>query len=136
MNRSRLAVLPAAISENISCDFSLSQSIDEPAADLGICVAMASSFANRLLRPKTIVFGEVGLSGEVRAVSQADLRVNEAKRLGYAPKSLLKEGRLQQVADKLNILSEEDLLAAVQADTGRTDHVLQCALAGHRLEES
>ena len=57
--------------------------IDEPAADLGLCVAMASSFANRLLRPKTIVFGEVGLSGEVRAVSQAESRVNEAKRLGF-----------------------------------------------------
>lgn len=57
--------------------------IDEPAADLGICVAMASSFANRRIRPKTIVFGEVGLSGEVRAVSQADIRVNEAKRLGF-----------------------------------------------------
>lgn len=57
--------------------------IDEPAADLGICVAMASSFAGRLLRPKTIVFGEVGLSGEVRAVGQADIRINEAKRLGF-----------------------------------------------------
>ena len=57
--------------------------IDEPAADLGLCVAMASSFANRLLRPKTIVFGEVGLSGEVRAVSQADLRIGEARRLGF-----------------------------------------------------
>ena len=57
--------------------------IDEPAADLGICVAMASSFANRRIRSKTIVFGEVGLSGEVRAVSQADIRVNEAKRLGF-----------------------------------------------------
>ena len=57
--------------------------IDEPAADLGICVAMASSFAGRLLRPKTILFGEVGLSGEVRAVSQADLRVKEAKKLGF-----------------------------------------------------
>ena len=42
--------------------------IDEPAADLGICVAMASSFAGRLLRPQTIVFGEVGLAGEIRAV--------------------------------------------------------------------
>lgn len=57
--------------------------IDEPAADLGICVAMASSFAGRLLRPKTIVFGEVGLSGEVRAVSQAEPRILEAKRLGF-----------------------------------------------------
>lgn len=57
--------------------------IDEPAADLGLCVAMASSFAGRLLRPKTVVFGEVGLSGEVRAVSQAEARINEAKKLGF-----------------------------------------------------
>ena len=49
--------------------------IDEPAADLGICVAMASSFAGRLLRPQTIVFGEVGLAGEIRAVSQAEGRI-------------------------------------------------------------
>lgn len=57
--------------------------IDEPAADLALCVAMASSFANRRLLPKTIVFGEVGLSGEVRAVSQVELRVHEAARLGF-----------------------------------------------------
>ena len=57
--------------------------IDEPAADLGICAAMASSFSSRLLRPKTVVFGEVGLSGEVRAVSQAETRVREAARLGF-----------------------------------------------------
>ena len=57
--------------------------IDEPAADLGICVAMASSFANRQLLPKTILFGEVGLSGEVRAVSQAESRIREAAKLGF-----------------------------------------------------
>ena len=58
--------------------------IDEPAADLGICVAMASSFAGRLLRPQTIVFGEVGLAGEIRAVSQAEGRIREAARLGFS----------------------------------------------------
>ena len=57
--------------------------IDEPACDLGLSVAMASSFANRLVRPKTIVFGEVGLSGEVRAVGQADVRLKEAAKLGF-----------------------------------------------------
>ena len=56
--------------------------LDEPAADLALCVAMASSFANRLPRPHMVVCGEVGLSGEVRAVSQAELRVAEARRLG------------------------------------------------------
>lgn len=77
--------------------------IDEPAADLGICVAMASSFANRLLLPKTIMFGEVGLSGEVRAVGQADIRIREAVRLGFRHVILPKknfdqlEGRIQGV---------------------------------------
>lgn len=74
--------------------------IDEPAADLGICVAMASSFANRLLRPKTIVFGEVGLSGEVRAVSQAELRVHEAKRLGFSH-VILPRKNYEQIAEGL-----------------------------------
>lgn len=65
--------------------------IDEPAADLGICVAMASSFAGRLLRPQTVVFGEVGLSGEVRAVSQAEGRIREAARLGFTSAILPKK---------------------------------------------
>ena len=57
--------------------------LDEPAADLALSVAMASSFANRLPRPHMVVCGEVGLSGEVRAVSQAELRIAEARRLGF-----------------------------------------------------
>lgn len=58
--------------------------IDEPAADLGLCLSMASSFANRLPKEKTIVFGEVGLAGEVRAVSHAQIRLKEAARLGFS----------------------------------------------------
>jgi DNA repair protein RadA/Sms len=57
--------------------------IDEPAADLGIAVALASSILNRPVSPRTIVFGEVGLTGEVRGVTQAAARVAEAKRLGF-----------------------------------------------------
>lgn len=57
--------------------------IDEPAADLGLCVAMASSYSGRKPRPKMIVVGEVGLAGEVRAVSQIDNRLREASRLGF-----------------------------------------------------
>jgi DNA repair protein RadA/Sms len=57
--------------------------INEPAIDLGLVMAIASSFRNRPVDEKTIVFGEVGLSGEVRAVSMALQRVQEAKKLGY-----------------------------------------------------
>ena len=48
--------------------------INEPALDLALVMALISSFKNRVIDPKTIVFGEVGLAGEVRAVSQADKR--------------------------------------------------------------
>jgi DNA repair protein RadA/Sms len=55
----------------------------EPAIDLAIVLATVSSFWNRVLPPKMIAFGEVGLSGEVRAVSQAAQRVQEAEKLGF-----------------------------------------------------
>ncbi len=57
--------------------------ISEPAIDLGLIMAIVSSFKNRAVDERTIVFGEVGLSGEVRAVSMAQQRVQEAKKLGY-----------------------------------------------------
>ena len=57
--------------------------VSEPALDLGIVMALVSSFKNRAIDEKTVIFGEVGLAGEVRAVSQAQQRVNEAIKLGF-----------------------------------------------------
>lgn len=57
--------------------------MNEPAIDLGIVMAVISSFRNRSIDEKLIVFGEVGLSGEVRAVSMPEQRVSEAKKLGF-----------------------------------------------------
>lgn len=57
--------------------------IQEPAIDLGIVLALLSSFKNVALSPKLMAFGEVGLSGEVRSVSMAAQRVAEAKKLGF-----------------------------------------------------
>jgi DNA repair protein RadA/Sms len=57
--------------------------VDEPAADLAITGAVASSLRNRPIRAGTAVFGEVGLAGEVRGVSQAALRVREAAQMGF-----------------------------------------------------
>ena len=57
--------------------------MNEPAIDLGIVLAIVSSFKNRPIDEKTICFGEVGLSGEVRAVSMPSQRVAEAKKLGF-----------------------------------------------------
>lgn len=57
--------------------------MNEPAIDLGIVMALVSSYKNRPVDEKTIVFGEVGLSGEVRAVNMPEQRVAEAKKLGF-----------------------------------------------------
>lgn len=57
--------------------------ITEPAMDLGIALAVVSSFKNRAIDEYTLCFGEVGLSGEVRAVSMVEGRVKEAKKLGF-----------------------------------------------------
>ncbi len=57
--------------------------MNEPAIDLGIVMAIVSSYKNRPIDEKTIVFGEVGLSGEVRAVNMPEQRVAEAKKLGF-----------------------------------------------------
>ncbi len=57
--------------------------MNEPAIDLGIVMALVSSYKNRPIDEKTMVFGEVGLSGEVRAISMPEQRVAEAKKLGF-----------------------------------------------------
>jgi DNA repair protein RadA/Sms len=57
--------------------------VDEPAVDLGIVTAVASSFLDRPVAEGTVVFGEVGLTGEIRAVAQVETRVAEARKLGF-----------------------------------------------------
>jgi len=57
--------------------------IDEPALDLGVIVALLSSLYEKPVSPDTVVCGEVGLAGEIRAVGNMDLRVREAERLGF-----------------------------------------------------
>lgn len=58
-------------------------SIEEPAVDLSVVAAVASSVRNRGLSPSTAMFGEIGLSGEIRGISQASLRVREAAQMGF-----------------------------------------------------
>lgn len=57
--------------------------IDEPAVDLAICMALVSSLKDTPIREDAVAFGEIGLAGEIRSVSQAQQRVNEAVRLGF-----------------------------------------------------
>jgi DNA repair protein RadA/Sms len=57
--------------------------IDEPAVDLGVIAAVASSFREKPINAQTVVMGEVGLAGEVRAISQAEVRLKDAAKLGF-----------------------------------------------------
>ena len=108
-----------------SCDIYVKSAggirIDEPAADLALCVAIASSFANRLVRSKTIVFGEVGLSGEVRAVSQAEIRVAEARKLGFERVVLPAKNARQISARDIELLPVETISDALKTSMPRGD---------------
>jgi DNA repair protein RadA/Sms len=57
--------------------------VSEPAADLGVAIAVAASFRDRMVDPLTVILGEVGLGGQVRSVSQLELRLKEAAKLGF-----------------------------------------------------
>lgn len=70
--------------------------IDEPALDLGVITALSSSLLERAVPSATVVFGEVGLAGEVRATGQALMRLKEAQRLGFQ-RCILPKGNLDRL---------------------------------------
>jgi DNA repair protein RadA/Sms len=71
------------VSDDVFVNIAGGMSIDEPAVDLGVVAAVASSVRNRPIPQGTAVFGEVGLGGEVRGVAQATLRIREAEQMGF-----------------------------------------------------
>jgi DNA repair protein RadA/Sms len=71
------------IAEDVFVNIAGGIAVDEPAADLGVVAAVASSVRNRPIRAGTAMFGEVGLAGEIRSISQASLRVREAALMGF-----------------------------------------------------
>ncbi|HUU39628.1 MAG TPA: DNA repair protein RadA [Desulfatiglandales bacterium] len=76
--------------------------IDEPAVDLGIISTTASSFLNKPISRNTVTFGEVGLSGEIRGVNQAELRLKEAKKLGFS-RCLVPKKSIQSLKGKFDM---------------------------------
>lgn len=90
--------------------------INEPALDAALVVAIASSYKNIIINPHTIVFGEVGLSGEIRAVNLIEKRINEAEKLGFKrciiPKAnAYKADNLKELIEVSNI---NELLNAIK----------------------
>ena len=93
LDHNRLALLLAVLEkraglalagEDVFLNIAGGLAVNEPAADLGVVAAVASSLRNRAVQPGTAVFGEVGLAGEIRGTPQAALRLREASQLGFA----------------------------------------------------
>lgn len=90
--------------------------VAEPSLDLGICLAIISSFRNRPISDDVVAFGEVGLSGEVRSVNMAESRVMEAAKLGFktciVPKAL--EGKLKGTCKNIEIIGVSSVADAMK----------------------
>jgi DNA repair protein RadA/Sms len=92
LDQSRLALLLAVLEkraglnlmgDDVFVNVAGGMTVDEPAADLGVIAAIASSVRNRPLRTGTALFGEVGLAGEIRSTTQSSLRIREAAQMGF-----------------------------------------------------
>ncbi len=92
VDANRVSLLLAVLAQRADCDvlgcdvfvnLVGGARLAEPALDLGVALAIASAARRRPIDPRAVVFGEVGLAGEVRAVSMADMRLAEARKLGY-----------------------------------------------------
>ena len=121
-DQARVALLAAVLEKKVgldilSCDLFVNVAggltLDDPAADLACVAALASSFRDRPLDSRTVVLGEVGLAGEVRAVAQADARLAEAARLGFA-RALLPAGNARH-AEALPGLEIEPVASVEEA---------------------
>ena len=96
--------------------------INEPAADLAVAAALVSSLTGVPVPADAVVFGEVGLAGEVRAVSQTDLRLKEAAKLGFASALMPRRPRGRRGDETIRILEfaeVSDLLPLFQEQPGR-----------------
>ncbi len=86
--------------------------LEEPAADLAVAVAIASSAGNRAVRPETVLVGEVGLSGELRSVPQLERRLIESAKLGFTRAVCSRTARRPQTPDGLKLVQAGTLADA------------------------
>ena len=96
--------------------------IDEPALDLGVVCALASSLLDRPISSTTVVCGEVGLAGEVRAIGQMDMRVREAERLGFTrfimPKGNRDRGGWKSEMEQLGVATIQEVFGHLFSGKG------------------
>ncbi len=127
LDANRLAVLLAVVQrkggiqvldQDVFASVAGGARVDEPAVDLALCAAVVSSLRNRPVATDTVVFGEVGLAGEVRAVTRPAVRLREAQKLGFARAVLPKASFAQLSVEEragLTLVAVADLDQALEA---------------------
>ena len=124
-DQNRLAIILAVFASRIKINFSQLEvyfnivgglKINEPAADLAVCAALISALYNKSITTKTIFFGEIGLSGEVRNVTNPEHRLNEAKKLGFTRAIIPNSKKKIKIANLeiINISHLKDLLNLIK----------------------
>ncbi len=88
--------------------------VEEPAADLGIAIAVVASFRDRVVDPRTVLIGEVGLGGQLRSVSQIELRLKEAAKLGFK-RAIIPKGQNAPEVLGIEIISVSKVIDAIIA---------------------
>jgi DNA repair protein RadA/Sms len=86
--------------------------VQEPAADLAVCLAIISAYKNKIIDPQIAAFGEVGLTGEVRPVNFMEKRINEAERLGFA--NIIIPDTTQSIKSKATLHKVRNLREAIE----------------------
>jgi DNA repair protein RadA/Sms len=121
----RLALLLAVLEKKVgyqlhNCDVFVSVAgglkIMEPAVDLGIAMAVLSSFGGRCLDPDTVIFGEVGLGGEIRSVPKVENRIKEAIHMGFTRCILPKKQQSSlsaKLSEKIELIGVEKIGEAI-----------------------
>jgi DNA repair protein RadA/Sms len=101
-------------SQNVFLNMAGGLRIDEPAVDLAVCCAIASSYGDKSAHKNTVVIGEVGLSGEVRSVGHIDKRIQEAIKLGFQ-RVIIPQNNLKSVKVKgeIEMIGVDDLKSAI-----------------------
>lgn len=106
VDHNRLSLLVAVLDKKVGLHLSASDiflnaaggaRLSEPAADLGMVIALASSHLDKVVDPQTVIIGEVGLAGEVRATTRPEERIREAAKLGFT-RAIAPAGNIKQVS--------------------------------------
>jgi DNA repair protein RadA/Sms len=123
VDSNRVALLAAVLEKKedvqlVGCDIFVNVAggltLSEPASDLAVCAALVSSLRNAPIDPQTLILGEVGLAGEVRAVAQVEPRVVEAAKMGFK-RVVLPSGSARRLEDRrLEVVAVDTLKEALE----------------------